>query len=90
MNEYWIVTNNKTGKVIAHCGNINDAIMLVDFDSRNRSYNRHRFLLDRVIDVESTTDKQLTGQHGLPDGKIKKLNLHREKLPEGQQPLFCK
>ncbi len=24
MNEYWIVTENKTGRVIAHCGDIND------------------------------------------------------------------
>ena len=59
MNEYWIVTENKTGRVIAHCGDINDAIMMVELDSNNRSYSRHRFLLDQVIDVSSTTDKQL-------------------------------
>lgn len=59
MNEYWIVTENKTGRVIAHCGDINDAIMMVSFDPQNRSYNRHRFIMDQVIDVVSTTDKQL-------------------------------
>jgi hypothetical protein len=85
MNEYWIVTQNRTGKVIAHCGDINDAIMMVGFDSQNRSYSRHRFLMDQVIDVKSTTDKQLPGQQGLPAGGVEQLNSYREKLPEGQQ-----
>ena len=66
MNEYWIVVENRTGRVIAHCGDINDAIMLVSFDSVNRSYSRQRFILDQVITVTSTTDKQLPGQIGLP------------------------
>jgi hypothetical protein len=66
MNEYWIVTENKTGRVIAHCGDINDAIMMVAFNSTNRSYSRQRFILDQVITVTSTTDKQLPGQVGLP------------------------
>jgi len=57
MNEYWVVTENKTGRIIAHCGEINDAIMMVAFDSQNRTYSRHRFLMDQVITVTSTTDK---------------------------------
>lgn len=66
MNEYWIVKENKTGRVIAHCGDINDAIMMVEFNPQNRSYSRQRFILDQVIDITSTTDKQLPGQIGLP------------------------
>ena len=66
MNEYWIVTERRTGRVIAHCGDINDAIMLVSFNPDNRTYKRNRVLLDQVIDVTSTTDKQLPGQIGLP------------------------
>jgi len=66
MNEYWIVTENKTGRVIADCGDINDAIMMVGFDSVYRSYSCQRFILDQVITVTSTTDKQLPGQIGLP------------------------
>jgi hypothetical protein len=66
MNEYWIVKDRRTGKVIAHCGNINDAIMLVALDSHYRTYSRHRVLMDQVIDVSFTTDKQLPGQIGLP------------------------
>lgn len=84
MNEYWIVTENKTGRVIAHCGDINDAIMMVSFDSQNRSYSRHRFLMDQVIDITSTTDKQLPGQIGLPSGKVEQLNPERIRLNEGQ------
>ena len=85
MNEYWIVNENKTGRVIAHCGDINDAIMMVAFDSENRSYSRQRFILDQVIDITSTTDKQLPGQVGLPAGKVEQLNSYKEKLPEGQE-----
>ena len=59
MNEYWIVTENKTGRVICHCSDINDAIMMVGFDPHNRSYSRHRFIMDQVIDITSTSQKQL-------------------------------
>ena len=83
MNEYWIVTENKTGRVIAHCGDINDAIMMVSFDPHYRSYSRHRFIMDQVIDITSTTDKQLPGQQGLPAEQIQVLNSYKEKLPQG-------
>jgi hypothetical protein len=85
MNEYWIVTDNRTGKVLAHCGDINDAMMMVNFDPHYRSYSRHRFLMDQVINVTSTTDKQLPGQLGLPSGKVNALEPHKIRLPEGQQ-----
>ena len=85
MNEYWIVTETRTGRVIAHCGDINDAIMMVAFNPNHRSYSRHRFIMDQVIDITSTTDKQLPGQIGLPAGQVEALNSYKEKLPEGQQ-----
>lgn len=84
MNEYWIVTENKTGRVISHCGDMNDAIMMVSFDPHNRSYRRHRFIMDQVIDITSTTDKQLPGQIGLPAGKVEQLRPYVEKLPKGE------
>ena len=88
MNEYWVVTENKTGRIIAHCGEINDAIMMVAFDSQNRTYSRHRFLMDQVITVTSTTDKQLPGQIGLPAAQeeLPFVELQQQIwLPEGQQ-----
>ena len=85
MNEYWIVKDNKTGKVIAHCGDINDAILMVSLNP-NRSYSRHRFLNDQVIDVTSTVDKQLPGQQGLPAAKYPLPNFEKETyLPQGTQ-----
>lgn len=71
---YWIVTENRTGRVICHCGDMNDAIMMVSLDSDNRSYSQKKFILDQVVDITSTTDKQLTGQLGLPEGVTYQLN----------------
>lgn len=88
MNEYWIVTDRRMGKIIAHCGDINDAIMMVNLDPHNRFYNRQRFLVDQVIDISSTIDKQLPGQLGLPESEIQLLNSHIQRLPESEaQPI---
>jgi hypothetical protein len=88
MNEYWIVTDNRTGRVISHCGDITDAIMMVGFDPNHRTYSRHRYIMDQVIDITSTTDKQLPGQIGLPLGKIDSLNSYKEKLPDRMEEPF--
>jgi len=88
MNEYWIVKDRRTGKNICHCSDINDAIMMVAFDSQNRTYSRHRFLMDQVIDVSSSRDKQLPGQIGLPAAQeeLPFVELQQQIwLPEGQQ-----
>jgi hypothetical protein len=87
MNEYWTVINNKTGRIIAHCGDINDGMMMVNLDPDNRSYSRQRFLNDQVITVTSTTDKQLPGQQGLPAAKeeLPSVELQQQVwLPEGK------
>ncbi len=84
MNEYWVVIEKRTGRTIAHCGDINDAIMMVSFDPNNRSYNRQRFIVDQVIDITSTVDKQLPGQIGLPPGKYKIEDRKIYKLEEGE------
>ncbi len=84
MNEYWSVIELKTGRVICQCGDINDALMLVQLDSNNRTYVRNRFLNDQVIDVISTADKQLPGQVGLPSAQVNQIEQHKIKLPEAQ------
>jgi DNA-binding beta-propeller fold protein YncE len=71
MHDYWVVTNTRTGKIIAHCGAENDALMLVSLDKDTRSYHKQKFILDQVITVASSTDKQLPGQIGLPPGNYK-------------------
>lgn len=88
MNEYWIVKERGTGRVICHCADINDAIMMVAFDSQNRTYSRHRFIMDQVIDVSSSIDKQLPGQIGLPAAQeeLPFVELQQQIwLPEGKE-----
>lgn len=69
--DYWVVTETRTGRVIAHCGEELDALMLVGFDKDKRTYRKQKFIMDQVITVTSTTDKQLPGQLGLPIGDYK-------------------
>ena len=71
MYDYWVVTDTRTGRVIAHCGLEEDAIMLVGFDNDKRTYRKQKFIMDQVITITSTTDKQLPGQIGLPPGTYK-------------------
>lgn len=84
MYEYWVVAEINTGKIICHCGELNDAIMMVSFDPTNRTYNRNRFIMDQIIDVNATTDKQLSGQIGLPSGKNEQLTHYTQKLPQAE------
>lgn len=78
MYDYWVVTDIRTGRVIAHCGEELDALMLVGFDKDKRTYRKQKFIMDQVITVTSTTDKQLPGQLGLPVGtyKIEDRKMH--------------
>lgn len=88
MYDYWVVTEKTTGRVIAHCGEEKDAIMMYKFDPDKRSYRKQKFIMDQVITVTSTTDKQLPGQQGLPAAKeeLPPIDLQQQVgLPEGQQ-----
>jgi hypothetical protein len=88
MYDYWVVTERSTGRVIAHCGEESDARMMYEFDTNNRSYRKQKFIMDQVIDITSTYDKQLPGQIGLPEGEVNQLQEFKVKLPEGQgQPV---
>lgn len=84
MVDYWVVIEKSTGRVIAHCGEESDAMMLVSFNKDNRIWRKQRFIMDQVIDVDSTCDKQLPGQVGLPPAPVPVLDTYKEKLPEGQ------
>lgn len=84
MNEYWVVIDKSTGRVICHCAEEVDAIMMISFNSEKRIYRKQKFIMDQIIDISSTTNKQLPGQLGLPQGKIQALNTHTEKLPQSE------
>ena len=86
MTEYWTVIETRTGRVIAHCGEETDAQMMVGFDPDKRSYRKQKFIMDQVITVTSTVDKQLPGQQGLPAAKeeLPPMQLQQQTwLPEG-------
>ena len=87
MYDYWVVIDKTTGRVIAHCGEESDAQTLVSFYPSKRTYRKQKFIMDQVITVTSTTDKQLPGQKGLPSAKEKLPQVELQQqvwLPEGQ------
>ena len=85
MYDYWVVTDKTTGRVISHCGEEHDALMMVSFDPDRRTYRKQKFIMDQVITITSTTDKQLPGQQGLPAAKEEPVELQQQVwLPEGQ------
>lgn len=92
MIDYWVVLQKTTGKVIVHCGEERDAIMMVSFDLQNRIYRKQKFIMDHVINVSSSKVKELPGQVGLPEAKTPLPPLQQETwLPEGKQiPLNSK
>ena len=89
MNDYWVVTEYRTGKTIAHCGDEVDARMLCELRPTERTYRKQKFIVDQVIDVTSTTDKQLPGQQGLPAAKIRLENAQQQlELVESNAQVF--
>ena len=87
MYDYWVVTDKTTGRVLAHCGEEADALMMISFDPDKRTYRKQKFIMDQVITVTSTVDKQLPGQQGLPAEKeeLPPVDLQQQVwLPEGQ------
>jgi hypothetical protein len=82
--EKYSVTERRTGRKICECSDEQDAIMMIKFDPDNRSYYLDKFILDQIIDVSSTTNKQLPGQQGLPEGQPLALQSEKIKLSGGE------
>lgn len=84
MNDYWVVIENKTGRIIAHCGEEKDALLMILL-CPGRTYRKEKFLMDNVINVNFSKAKELPGQLGLTAAKHK-LSFEEEfnRLPEGQ------
>jgi hypothetical protein len=86
MYDYWEVLD-PLGKKIANTGTIDDAIKLCQMRGQGHTYRKVKFIMDQVIDITSTTDKQLPGQQGLPAAKeeLPPMDLQQQVwLPEGQ------
>ena len=70
MNYYSVF--DKNGKKIADCASIQDAIMLVEFDS-TRTYRQVKYLNPQTIDVphiRMADDLQLPAQQILPQSEL--------------------
>ena len=80
MHENYSVINLNTGERIADCATLEDAKMMVSFSPANRAYRKNRFIVDQVIDITSTTDKQLPGQQGLPASPHDSLSEFEERI----------
>lgn len=84
MNDYWVVSEKSTGRVICHCGEEKDAIMMLMLGP-NRVYRKQKFIVDQVINVTSSGIKELPGQQGLPAAKTPLPDLQQQIwLPESQ------
>lgn len=88
MDEYWEVLN-PLGKKLANTGTIEDAIRLCEMRGHGYTYRKVKFIMDQVIDVTSTTDKQLPGQVGLPSAKIRLEDAQQQlELTESDAEVF--
>jgi septation ring formation regulator EzrA len=83
MNPYWEVLN-PLGKKIANTGSVDDAIRLCEMRGQGHTYRQVKFIMDQVITVMATTDKQLPGQIGLPPGQYKIVDRKIYKLEESE------
>jgi hypothetical protein len=58
MNEYWEVLD-PLGNKLANTGSIDDAIRLCEIRGQGYTYRQVKFIMDQVIDITSTSQKQL-------------------------------
>jgi hypothetical protein len=95
--DYFSVINKNTGRKIVDCGDENDALLMISFDSANRTYSRNKFLMGPVFDIEMP--KALPTNEIAIDPKpyqdhqdewmVEKINqLPQIKLPDRQQEPF--
>lgn len=90
ISDYWVVVEYRSGKVIAHCGEETDARMLCELRPTERIYRKQKFIMDQVIDITSTSQKQLpttdiiVNMDGGVGGSWEVKDLPQIKLSEGQ------
>ena len=85
MNGYYSVFD-PSGKKIADCGGLRDAVTLVGMRGEGHYYQFTPYLGD-IVDV--STNKQLSGQQGLPSAKIRLEDAQQQlELREGYAEVF--
>ena len=91
--EYFSVIDKNTGKKIVDCGEYLDAMVMVSFDTQNRTITTNKMLMGPVVDIEMPkalpTSSIVGGVGGSYEPEYSKgANgpgpLPQIKLPEGQ------
>jgi hypothetical protein len=89
--DYFSVIDTRTGRKICDCADEIDALMMVSFDSQNRTITRNQFLMGQVVDIEMpkalpTTNLTVSNvkENGCTTRKKQLKDAGPIKLPEGQ------
>jgi len=90
--DYFSVIDKRTGRKICDCADEIDALMMVSFDTQNRTITRNQFLMGQVVDIE--IPKQLPTNEMVvverePPKPPKQLKEYRNKLTQSDlQPVI--
>jgi len=61
----YIIYDVRNGREICQCSSVQDALMMVAFDTDHRRYKQRKLILDQIVDITSEKlpdDKQLSPQ----------------------------
>jgi len=77
--DYFSVIDKRTGRKIVDCAEEADALMMVSFDTQNRTITRNKFMMGPVVDIEMPK--------ALPTNEIVDLGgKWEDPIPEGIDP----
>ena len=82
--DYFSVIDTRTGRKICDCADEVDALMMVSFDSQNRTITRNQFLMGQVVDIQMPKALPTTEVVPVQKQQPKKLKEHQNKLPESE------
>lgn len=90
--EYYSVTEKRTGRKIADCGDFEDARMLLQMDPYNRQIVKNKVMMSQIVDVEITKELPTSNitvsnvrENGCAPRKEQLLDSGPLRLPENQQ-----
>jgi len=82
--DYFSVIDTRTGRKICDCADEIDALMMMSFDSQNRTITRNQFLMGQVVDIQMPKALPTTEVVPVKKQQPKKLKQHQNKLPESE------
>jgi len=86
--DYFSVINIRTGRKICDCSDELDALMMVSFDSTNRTITRNQFLMGQVVDIEIPKSLPTNEIVVAKKEPAKQLNEFKNKLKQSElEPL---